>query len=317
MHLEVKRSTFNSVLLSMFWRFLAERQRVWYRRVVQGKPPPWTSDRILREEHFTNVYRELDPGTVFVFDQFLDNPRLTQSEKAWHIMNYRLTGSNRHVYRLAFPQRQRAWEAATYAEGMHRLADKGTKVWGQAYTVTGAVAKKGESKIDAIARVIDIYTKDWPALFGRITRPSSMEGAFKAINGVYGFGPFLAYQALIDMIYEAEDGRQVLQWDPNEWATLGLGAKQGIQRVLVVKARPLDVLKWLVANQEREFQRVGEQFMYLRNKDGSRRLLTLQSFQTCLCEFWKFSRRKAEGQRSQRKFIPQHKLHVPGYVRVK
>jgi hypothetical protein len=304
----ITHETFIPERLDRFWYFLAERQRIWVRRVKRQQPPPWTKDELLQKEHFTNVYRELDPGTEFVFNRFLHNPRLGQDEKAWHILNYRLTGSNRFMYTRAFPQRLHRWDADRYAANLHRLAAQGEKVWGSAYTVTGAVCAKGESKIDAIARVVDTYTQDWDKVWRNISGAPNMEGSFKAIHGLYGFGPFTAYQALIDMVYEAQDGSQVLPWHPNEWATLGLGAKQGIKRVLAPehqRARPLDVLHWLVRNQRKEFRRVGEKFPYLRNRDGSPRLLTLQSFQTCLCEYWKFSRMYFEGQRNQRIFTPK------------
>jgi hypothetical protein len=39
----------------MYWRFAAERQRIFERRLA-GDPPPWTSDRILREFKFCNVF---------------------------------------------------------------------------------------------------------------------------------------------------------------------------------------------------------------------------------------------------------------------
>lgn len=310
----ITHDSFNPVLLDLFWKFLAERQRVWVRRVKKGLPAPWTHDKVMQEEHFTNVYRELDPGTEYVFRRFLDNARLSPEERAWHIMNYRLVGSNRFVYHRMFPVHLRRWDADEYRAKMHAAADVGEKVWGAAYTVTGAVCAKGESKIDAIGRVINDYTKDFPALYHEMAHAPTMEASYKTINGVYGFGPFLAYQSLIDMVYTNASGESVLPWDPNEWATLGLGAKEGIARIMARKENPLEVLRWLVANQESEFERVGERFAYLKNHDGTRRTLTLQSFQTCLCEFWKWSRRAYEGQGASRKFVSAGKLHVPDYV---
>jgi len=56
------RGSLDAESLDLFWQFIAERQKVWYRRVVEGRPAPWTDDDILQEYRFTNVYRELDPG---------------------------------------------------------------------------------------------------------------------------------------------------------------------------------------------------------------------------------------------------------------
>jgi hypothetical protein len=42
-----------------YWRFAAERQRIFHGR-ASGTPPPWTGDPILRQYKFTSVYRAAD-----------------------------------------------------------------------------------------------------------------------------------------------------------------------------------------------------------------------------------------------------------------
>lgn len=58
-----------------FAEFVLERQRIWYRRVTLGEPPPWTDDAVLRAYHFTNIYREEDRGTRYLF-KIIDNHRM-------------------------------------------------------------------------------------------------------------------------------------------------------------------------------------------------------------------------------------------------
>ena len=48
-----------TLLITVFWRFAAERQRVFWRR-VQGLPPPWMHDPVLTAYKFTNAYRASD-----------------------------------------------------------------------------------------------------------------------------------------------------------------------------------------------------------------------------------------------------------------
>ena len=48
-----------TLLFLAFWRFAAERQRVFWQR-VQGLPPPWTCDPVLATYKFTNAYRASD-----------------------------------------------------------------------------------------------------------------------------------------------------------------------------------------------------------------------------------------------------------------
>lgn len=50
--------------VTSFWSFVIERQRIYDLRAT-GAPRPWTTDPVLASEHFTNVYRWLDPGTQY------------------------------------------------------------------------------------------------------------------------------------------------------------------------------------------------------------------------------------------------------------
>src|SRR6476661_7646069 len=93
--------TFLPDRLDLFWHFVCERQLIWYRRVVKQQLPPWTDDLILRHQRFTNVYRELDPGTRYVIECVLelDAPR---PDKLFNVMLYRLVGRSDTHAELGF-----------------------------------------------------------------------------------------------------------------------------------------------------------------------------------------------------------------------
>src|SRR5205085_6817589 len=48
-----------TVVFDTYWRFAAERQAIFFRRLA-GDPPPWTQDTVLLEYKFTNAYRASD-----------------------------------------------------------------------------------------------------------------------------------------------------------------------------------------------------------------------------------------------------------------
>jgi len=48
-----------TVVFDSYWRFAAERQRVYERR-LNGDPQPWTDDPTLSAHKFTNVFRACD-----------------------------------------------------------------------------------------------------------------------------------------------------------------------------------------------------------------------------------------------------------------
>lgn len=53
----------------LFWYFVQERLEI-YRKRNEGLPKPWTSDPILQQYKFTNVYRELDRTSKWVADNW-------------------------------------------------------------------------------------------------------------------------------------------------------------------------------------------------------------------------------------------------------
>jgi hypothetical protein len=54
-----------SPVFDTFWRFAAARQEIFLRRLA-GQHSPWTTDPILRDHRFTNVYRASDRVSQFL-----------------------------------------------------------------------------------------------------------------------------------------------------------------------------------------------------------------------------------------------------------
>ena len=54
-----------SIAYDIYWRFAAERQRVFFRR-LSSNSAPWTTDRILSTHKFTNAYRASDRTSQYL-----------------------------------------------------------------------------------------------------------------------------------------------------------------------------------------------------------------------------------------------------------
>jgi hypothetical protein len=52
---------FDSATLD-FWDFVNARHSIYIKR-QEGQPPPWTEHKILQENYFCNIFRELDTTT--------------------------------------------------------------------------------------------------------------------------------------------------------------------------------------------------------------------------------------------------------------
>jgi len=301
----VDRGSFRSDRLDLFWRFVCERQTIWDKRCARRQPPPWTDDPVLRTERFTNVYRELDPGTHYAIAHILE-VAAPKPDKVFNVMLYRLIGRAETHAAVGF-QRLEAFDPTHLARVLRRLRDIERKPpFTAAYMVSAYGGLGGGDKIDRVARIFQSLHADAPALFGRIAACQSSAAVYEEVRRVYGFGNFLAYQVVVDLLYplRAYDGAPLLPFSHDDWASAGPGAQRGIRMLLREGVREVNlaVMHWLRREQRAEFARVGVQFPYLLDPDGSDVEISLANIQNCLCEFHKYVKICEGTGRGRRKF---------------
>ena len=56
--------------MKTFWEFCEERDSIREKK-SSGVAAPWTDDEILRINHFTNVDRNFDKGTIFIEEKLI------------------------------------------------------------------------------------------------------------------------------------------------------------------------------------------------------------------------------------------------------
>ena len=242
-----------------FWDFVCERHSIYLKRQA-GAPPPWTTDSVLANYHFTNVYRELDPGTVFIREQLNRNGDASIEERVFNVAMYRLCLHERSFAEIGwvkFPFDGPAWAArvkavdkpfhgAYYIHNMQlRIpkADAMAIIGGHAYRHLVAVGVEAGSRQEFIA----------------------------SIASIKGLGIFLATQTLADMCYD-----QHVPLPEEGWVGLGYGALKGLSLLAgtqVEGAEAEAVLEELWASQP--------------DVGGPR--LTRMNVQNCCCEFSKYN----------------------------
>ena len=72
------RSLRRTPVYDLYWRFAAERQAIFFRR-LEGESPPWTDDPILKASKFTNVYRAADRVSQYLIQRVIYNERYPDS----------------------------------------------------------------------------------------------------------------------------------------------------------------------------------------------------------------------------------------------
>src|SRR6266702_298003 len=163
----ITREYFREDRLNLFWWFVCERQTIWHKRSVQKLDSPWTQDPIMQSERFTNIYRELDPGTKYAIQQILeiDAPK---PDKIFNIMFYRLTGRDKTHAAVGF-QHLATFDPAGLEQKLKHIRDvKGEPVFTAAYMV-GAYTRMGSTdKVENIVRLFTQLDRDFAAFYARI-----------------------------------------------------------------------------------------------------------------------------------------------------
>lgn len=194
-----------------FHHWIRERHRIYLLRKM-GFPPPWTADPILKEYKFTNVFRQLDKGTVFLVKN-------VREHVAFNIIMYRMINRVETFEDVGFVG---SWE--TVKARLKARSRRGEKVFTSAHMTVG---RAYEDKIDTTCETL---TGVWNDLRG-FWRPwdhDTMQECFEDLldHRVYGIGKFIAYEIVCDfrwMIREYSDRMT--------WASVGPGARRGMIRL--------------------------------------------------------------------------------------
>ena len=208
--------------VSLFWYWVKERQRIYIRR-FNGDPKPWTTDGILRDFRFTNVFRELDAGTLWMRKHLTD----PNKDKPW-----RQILVNCSWYRLfnliatgEFLGWQEEWDAEAIAARLQARKDSGTPIFTHAHVVRG---ENGMNKSESICSVVAEIDERSEKILRVAKEQNTLESIFKELKRVYLIGDFMAYEIVTDLRHTP-----VLcnASDIMTWANLGPGALKGIKRI--------------------------------------------------------------------------------------
>lgn len=274
-----------------FFKFIKERHAIYVRR-KRGDPWPWTEDPILYTYKFTNIFRELDTGTIFcrecIREPYADHPELFFNIAMYRLFNW--IGTYRAI---GFIEQ---WDRA-YVDGIVRTmkANK-QKVFTGAHMITGTMGG------DKIHQIVDIcLEKLWENRENVCPLPSSsLQEAFQRLKSkTPGYGPFIAYEVITDLRWTRylKDAPDIMTW-----ANPGPGAMRGMNRLWELPVKP-----------NKQFTPGEHQWIMqdLLNKSASMLPkwvppLELRDVEHALCEFDKYERTRLGEGRPRSRFIPPH-----------
>ena len=291
----------NPVEEELFWHFVWARQECFYNRKVLGLPrEQWTTDEVIARARFTNAYRELDRGTQFGVEHVLERHAHEGPELAVaHSMTYRWFNriatyiDVEPLVGLAYEGDREAFEVI--AQLLDERLDAKQKVFTGAYMCSYAPAwghpTKGWDYAESLRYMYQLVRERFVPLME--SPQGSLRQLYAVLESSHGFGPFLAYQCCLDLMYPLValgGGRVARHADVDSWTQPGPGCTKGLLLLGVKGTDSVQVraLRALHAKHVDVLHPLG--FRWLRTHYGSSLQLSLGNIENCFCEYSKWRR---------------------------
>lgn len=272
-----------TVVYDTYWRFAAERQAIFFRRLA-GQVPPWTNDPILCEYKFTNAYRASDRTSQYLISEVIYTGEQTADEILFRTILFKLFNRIetwallvRHLGQVTY----RDFSYSRYDKILTDAIDNGETIYSGAYIMPSGGPSSGHGRKHRMhLRLLERMLKD--ELFLRLGETPSMGKAFELLRAYPTIGDFLAYQYVTDLNYST-----LLNFSEMEFVVPGPGARDGIRKCFsdLGGLNESDIIKLVADRQEIEFQARGELFKSLWGRP-----LQLIDCQNLFCEVDKYSR---------------------------
>lgn len=271
-----------SEVYATYWRFAAERQAAFFRR-IEGVHPA-TTDPIIAKHKFCNAYRASDRVSQYLIRNVIYRNEQSADEvffrtilfkqfnkiETWELLEREL-GTPRYA----------EFDLERYAAVLDRAQDQGQTVYSAAYIMpSGSGEFEDKRKHRSHLRLLQKMMRD--DLPRRITECRNMRQAFELILSYPMIGDFLAYQYVTDLNYST-----MTNFSEMQFVVPGPGARDGIRkcfRSLGGLSEP-DIIRWVAEHQEQELERLGIEFRSLWGRP-----LQLIDCQNLFCETDKYAR---------------------------
>lgn len=268
-----------SPVFETYWRFAAERQAIFCRRVAGTKT--LTHDPILARYKFTNAYRASDRVSQYLIRNVIYSDNFEPPDLLFRILLFKLFNSIETWERLEQAVGGISiskYDFATFDRVLSEAMEKGARIYSSAYIMPTSrnEARKHRSHL----RLLEAMLAD--RLHDTISTCRTMEEAFLALRSYPMIGNFLAYQFITDLNYSP-----LCDFSESEFVVPGPGALDGIRKCFpgLAMENASHIVRWMAANQKRFFQQLELDFETL----GGRPLQYIDC-QNLFCEVDKYSR---------------------------
>ena len=265
-----------------YWNFVAERQRMFYRR-LRGDAAPWTEDEILEGHRFCNAFRASDRVSQYLIKHVIYGEHLSRDpdDVIFRLLLFRFFNSI-STWELLEKLYGAPCLGIFDVDRWYKDMDTGQGLFNGAYMTCGIKTHGYDKKHGNYLGLVGDMVKG--GVIQLVQRASSLESIYWTLNGYKLVGKFLSYQIATDINYS-----DVVDFDDNEFTMAGPGAERGIKKVFSNTGgnTPAQIIQWMRQRQAEEFEKRGV-------PEGVRTLwgheLQAIDIQNCFCETDKYSR---------------------------
>jgi hypothetical protein len=272
-----------TAVFDSFWRFAAERQRIFFRQLCDTAHP-YTDDPVLRKFKFTNAYRASDRVSQFLIRDVLYCGEQEPSEVVFRCILFRMFNRT-ETWRLLKSRFEtisaRDFSPTHYGRVLDNALSNGLKIYSAAYIMpSGTSTFSSNRKHKNHLSLIEMMLKD--RIAQRLLDCASLEAVYELLLSYPMLGPFLAFQLAIDVNYST-----VINFSEMDFVVPGPGARSGIRKCFSSRDGWTDeaLIRHVTENQEHEFSRRGLTFQSLWSRP-----LQLIDVQNLFCEIDKYAR---------------------------
>lgn len=274
-----------TVVFETYWRFAAERQAIFFRR-LRGDPPPWTTDPILQLHKFTNAYRASDRVSQYLIKHVIYEGEDDPEEVIFRTLLFKFFNRIDTWTRLREAIGDLKWsnfKIDTYDRKLLALIDSGERIYSPAYIMpSGGPKCPHKRKHQMHLHLLERMMKE--GLPGQISKSTSMNGVFELLRSFPSIGNFLAFQFATDINYS-----NVTSFDEMRFVVPGPGAVNGIRKCFESLGGKTETqaIEIVAEHQQECFEALGIEFQPLWG-----RKLQLVDCQNLFCEVDKYARVK-------------------------
>ncbi|KDN48104.1 hypothetical protein RSAG8_03120, partial [Rhizoctonia solani AG-8 WAC10335] len=246
-----------SPMLDTMFYWIHERHELFLRR-LQGHPPPWTEDAILRNHRFTNVSRTYDRATQFLINRVINVGDQSHQELFFRTVLFRLfnrISTYEYLERRCGPLTIANFNIPRWSSALTKLQNEGNSLYTGAYQINwpnfGAETANKPSHEKHFILIKHMLDDGLP---GKIRGYTRLRDAFESILVYPSCGQFISYQFALDLNMLPE-----VHYDQDTWAPVGPGSMRGLLKMFGpgIKGIESEAMLYLLGIQDQHWHRLG------------------------------------------------------------